>query len=57
MLMCKIRDCLISAGITTAFNEGFYGTSDVYDDEYDDTYDANEVGAADADEALDLMGR
>lgn len=29
----------------------------MYDDEYDDTYDANEVGADDADEALDLMGR
>ena len=29
----------------------------MYEDEYDDTYDSNEVGAADADEALDLMGR
>lgn len=29
----------------------------MYDDEYDDTYDANEVGADDADEALELMGR
>lgn len=29
----------------------------MYDDEYDDTYDSNEVGAADADEASELMGR
>lgn len=29
----------------------------MYDDEYDDTYDTNEVGADDADETLELMGR
>lgn len=37
--------------ITQAFEEG------MYDDEYDDTYDANEVGADDADEPVELMGR
>lgn len=49
--------CPLTGDITTAFNQGLYSTADMYDDEYDDTYDANEVGAADADEALDLMGR
>ena len=31
--------------------------SELYDDEYDDTYDANNVGAGDADSADELTSR
>lgn len=39
------------AGLADTANEA------MYDDEYDDTYDSNEIGADDADEASELMGR
>jgi len=34
-----------------------FGDSYLYDDEYDDTYDSNDVGANDADETPELLGR
>ncbi|XP_067937663.1 activating signal cointegrator 1 complex subunit 2-like [Watersipora subatra] len=55
----KIKELVIASEELSLHKNGGGTTfdGDIYDDEYDDTYDANEVGADDADEVVELMGR